>query len=294
MVALHQAVKAIDNGDCEVALVGGVNALLTPALTSAFTKAGMLSEDGRCKTFDARANGYVRGEGVGVILLKPLKKALLDKDHVYGIIKGSAVNHGGQVSSLTVPNPNAQADVIITACERGHVDVNTDDIEAHGTGTSLGDPIEINGLKKAFHALSEKQGKTSYPINYCGISTVKTNIGHLEAAAGIAGVIKVLLAMQHGKIPGNVHFKELNPHINIANSPFYIVEKTCEWKRLKDQEGQEIPRRAGISSFGFGGANAHLVIEEGALLLQVQHKRKTCLSCHTVCQDRCGTQTKNT
>ena len=256
--------NAIQDGDCEAAIVGGVNAMITPTLHIAFTQAGMLCEDGRCKTFDKAANGYVRGEGVGAILIKPLSKALADGDHIYAVIKGSAVNHGGHVSSLTVPNPVAQTALIIEACERGQIGVDTlSYVETHGTGTSLGDPIEVNGLKKAFKELGIKQGKEKVGLAYCGLGTVKTNIGHLEAAAGIAGVIKVLLAMRHGKLPGLVNFKELNPYVELKDSPFYLVEKTQAWKHLLDENGKEIPYRAGISSFGFGGANAHVVIEEG-------------------------------
>ena len=154
LVAIHHAVKAIHNGDCDMAIAGGVNVLLTPTLFIEYNKAGMLSEDGRCKTFDKTANGYVRGEGVGAILLKPLNKAIADGDTIYGVIKGTATNHGGRVNSLTVPNPNAQADVITQAIERAHVPADTISyIEAHGTGTALGDPIEVNGLKKAFSGL---------------------------------------------------------------------------------------------------------------------------------------------
>lgn len=186
-----------------------------------------------------------------------------DNDTIYGVIKGTAVNHGGSVSSLTVPNLNAQADVIMTAVERAKIGVDTISyIETHGTGTSLGDPIEVNGLKKAFRLLQKKQGKSNYINNYCGLGTVKTNVGHLEAAAGITGVIKILLAMQHQKLPGILNFNELNPYIQLQDSPFYIVEKTQDWIQLKDESGQEIPRRAGVSSFGFGGANAHIIIEE--------------------------------
>ena len=160
----------------------------------------MLSKDGHCKTFDKSANGYVRSEGVGVVLLKSLHKALADGDTIYGVIKGTAVNHGGRVSALTVPNPNAQADVIMKAIERSEIDVaSISYIETHGTGTSLGDPIEINGLKKAFQTLSKRQGETPLPTHYCGLGAVKTNIGHLEAAAGIASLIKMLLAFQHPK-----------------------------------------------------------------------------------------------
>jgi len=270
LVAIHQAVKAINNGDCDMAIAGGVNAILTPTLNIAFDQAGMLSEDGRCKTFDKSANGYVRGEGVGAILLKPLKKALEDNDFIYGVIKGSAVNHGGHVNSLTVPNPNAQAEAIVMACERAHVNIDTITyVEAHGTGTSLGDPIEVNGLKKAFQILQNKQDiKTT--TNYCGISSVKTNIGHLEAAAGIAGIIKVLLSLQKKKIPGLAHFKELNPYIDLKQSPFYIVDATKEWKNITNSEGKEILRRAGISSFGFGGVNAHIIIEERPKIISIE------------------------
>lgn len=267
LIAIHNAVKAIHNGDCELAIAGGVNALLTPTVFLAFNEAGMLSKDGRCKTFDKDANGYVRGEGVGAILLKPLQKALTDHDKIYGVIKGTAVNHGGHVSSLTVPNLNAQADLVVKAIERAQVAVDTISyIETHGTGTALGDPVEVSGLKKAFRLLHEKQGKAE-SISTCGLGTVKTNIGHLEAAAGIAGVIKILLAMQYQKLPGNLHFNELNPYIKFQDSPFYVVEKTKDWACFRDEADQEIPRRAGVSSFGFGGANAHVVIEEAPVML---------------------------
>lgn len=274
LFAIHHAVKAIQDGDCEIAIAGGVNAMLSPTLYVAFTKAGMLCEDGRCKTFDKSANGYVRGEGVGAILLKPLNKALKDRDHIYGVIKGTAINHGGHVSSLTVPNPNAQADVIISACQRAQIDPRTISyIETHGTGTALGDPIEINGLKKAFASLTEG-ALTKDRENYCGLGTVKTNVGHLEAAAGIVSVIKVLLAMQHGQLPGIVNFKELNPYIDIKSSPFYIVKQSKKWERLIDNEQKEVPRRAGISSFGFGGANAHIIVEEAPKMDKFPHSSK--------------------
>lgn len=264
LVALHLAVKAIQSHDCELAIAGGVSALITPTLYLQFTKAGMLCEDGRCKTFDKNANGYVRGEGVGAVILKSLDKALIDGDKIYGIIKGTAVNHGGHVSSLTVPNPVAQAALILSAVERAQIGVETISyIEAHGTGTALGDPIEVNGLKKAFSMLQEKQQLNVLPTSYCGLGSVKTNIGHLEAASGIAGLIKVLLAMQQKMLPGLVNFQEINPYIKLDNSPFYLVTKSKPWELLRDQLGREVPRRAGISSFGFGGTNAHVILEEG-------------------------------
>lgn len=257
LVAIHNAVRAIQGGDCEIAIAGGVNLLLTPKSFISANKAGMLSEEGRCKTFDSKANGYVRGEGSAAILLKPLNKALEDHDHIYGIIKGTAVNHGGHVKSLTAPNPNAQAELIVTALRRAKLDIGTIQyVEAHGTGTALGDPIEINGLKKAFQVIASEQGK-SLGKEYCGLGSVKTHIGHLESAAGIAGVIKVLLALRYQQIPANLHFEEINPYIEIKDSPFYIVDKNIPWVKTQD-----FPRRAGVSSFGFGGTNAHVVLEE--------------------------------
>ncbi len=263
LIAIHRAVETIASGHCNMAIAGGVNALLSPTLTLSFSKAGMLSEDGRCKTFDKRANGYVRGEGVGAILLKPLSQAQADGDHIYAIIKSTAENHGGQATSLTAPNPNAQTQLLIKAYKNADIDPSTISyIEAHGTGTSLGDPIEINGLKNAFTQLSKNSGQSLPTEAYCGLGSVKSNMGHLESAAGIAGVFKVLLSMQHKTLPANLHFKELNPHIQLQDSPFYIVKENRTWEALKDAKGQAIPRRSGVSSFGFGGANAHIVLEE--------------------------------
>ncbi|HEY1110409.1 MAG TPA: beta-ketoacyl synthase N-terminal-like domain-containing protein, partial [Opitutaceae bacterium] len=260
LVAIHRAIESIESGSSEMAIVGGVNALLSPAGFTAFTRAGMLCADGRCKTFDARANGYVRGEGVGALVLKPLSRAVRDGDRIYATIRGSAENHGGHVQSLTVPNPNAQARLLQDAWTRAGIDPATLGlIEAHGTGTPLGDPIEINGLKKAFSAAGA--GREGVATR-CAIGAVKTNIGHLETAAGIAGVIKVLLAMRHGRIPGNVHLGTLNPYIQVEGTGFYFPRESEAWARLRDRDGQELPRRAGVSSFGFGGANAHVVLEE--------------------------------
>jgi acyl transferase domain-containing protein/NADPH:quinone reductase-like Zn-dependent oxidoreductase/acyl carrier protein len=263
LVAIHRAVEAIKHGDCEMAIAGGVNVIASPALYIAFSKSGMLCEDGRCKTFDKRANGYVRGEGVGAIMLKPLSRARAEGDHIYAVIKGNAVNHGGRSNSLTAPNPNAQADLLIEAWEKSGLDPSTVTyIEAHGTGTSLGDPVEVNGLKKAFRELYKKRGIPAPAEPHCGIGSVKTNIGHLETASGIAGVFKVLLGMGNQKIPASINFEELNPYIQLKESPFYVVKETIPWKCLRDQNNHEIPRRAGISSFGFGGANAHIILEE--------------------------------
>ena len=263
LVALHRAINALHIGDCKMAIVGGVNLMLSPIGHIVLTKNGMLSKDGRCKTFDRTANGYVRGEGVGVVLLKPLIKAETDGDHIYAVIKGSAENHGGRTNSLTAPNPNSQAKLLIEAYERARIDPGTMTyIEVHGTGTELGDPIEVNGLKKAFENLYKKWNKTTPVKEHCGLGSVKTNIGHLEAAAGIAGVLKVVLGMKYRKIPASLHCNKINPYVELEGSPFYIVQKTKEWECLRNETGAIIPRRAGVSSFGMGGSNVHLVLEE--------------------------------
>ncbi|MEQ7053642.1 SDR family NAD(P)-dependent oxidoreductase [Paenibacillaceae sp. P-4] len=263
LIAIHQAVESIQHGGCVMAIAGGVNVMLTPTLHISESKAGMLSPDGRCKTFDERADGYVRGEGVAVVLLKPLRNAVSDGDHIYAVIRGSAVNHGGRGNSLTAPNPNAQAELLVEAYEKAGFAPNTVSyIEAHGTGTSLGDPVEINGLKKAFAILQKKHGQMSVTKQHCWIGSVKTNIGHLETAAGIAGVVKVLLAMKHATIPASLHMNKLNPYIRLDDGPLKIATQTIPWDPIKDDRERAIPRRAGVSSFGFGGANAHIVLEE--------------------------------
>ncbi|MBR3771445.1 MAG: polyketide synthase dehydratase domain-containing protein, partial [Clostridium sp.] len=262
LVAIHNAVRSIQRGECEQAIAGGVNVIASPSTFISFSKAGMLASDGKCKTFDKDANGYVRGEGSGAVMLKKLSKAKEDGDHIYAVVKGSAINHGGRAASLTAPNTKAQAELIVKAWKDAKVDPSTVTyIEAHGTGTSLGDPVEVNGLKKAFSILYQEAGKKIEP-HTCGIGSVKSNIGHLETAAGIASVMKVVLAMQHKKIPKTIHFKEQNPYIDFTESPFYVVSAPEEWTCQRDEEGLEIPRRAGISSFGFGGVNSHLVLEE--------------------------------
>lgn len=263
LVAIQKAVKSIQNGDCKMAIAGGVNALITPRLFIALSKAGMLSPDGNCKTFDKMANGYVRGEGAGAIFLKPLDKAVRDGDQIYAVIRGAAVNHNGHASSLTAPNPKAQAELLFNAYkDAGCAPDTISYIEAHGTGTELGDPVEINGLKKAFRKLSRYFNVQKEKTGYCGIGSVKTNIGHLEAAAGIAGIIKVMLAMKYETLPASINYKTMNPYIKIDDSPFFILDKTRPWNHQENNGRGKIPRRAGVSSFGFGGSNAHIVLEE--------------------------------
>ncbi|WP_139488194.1 SDR family NAD(P)-dependent oxidoreductase [Brevibacillus dissolubilis] len=262
-VAIHRAVKAIQNGECELAIAGGVSLLLSPHTYQTVGELGVLSPDGKCKTFDSRANGYVRGEGVGVLLIKPLSQAIADRDHIYAVIQGTAVNHGGKANSLTAPNSDAQAALLVKAYEDAGLSPSTVSyIEAHGTGTELGDPVEIDGLKKAFNELSRQDPQAANRHGYCGLGSVKTNIGHLEPASGIAGLMKIILSMQHGVLPRTLHFDKMNPYIDLKNSPFYIVDEQKTWDRLTDVAGNEIPRRAGISSFGFGGSNAHIIVEE--------------------------------
>ncbi|WP_367997217.1 type I polyketide synthase [Planktothrix pseudagardhii] len=263
LVALHLGVNALKDSECDMVMVGGISVLNTPTVFIQMSQLGMLSPTGQCQTFDQDADGYVRGEGAGIILLKPLTKAIEDRDHIYAVIKGSAVNHGGKSRTLSSPNIYAQAQVIRAAYTNANVPPNTVSyIEVHGTGTPLGDPIEVNALKRGFRQLYEQYKFPESPKHYCGLGTVKTNIGHLEGAAGIAGLIKVLLAMKHKKLPKILNFKRLNPRIELENSPFYIVDENQEWQPLKTESEEIIPRRAGVSSFGVGGVNAHVVLEE--------------------------------
>ncbi|WP_431040587.1 SDR family NAD(P)-dependent oxidoreductase [Streptomyces sp. P1-3] len=266
LVAIHRGVELLRAGRSGLALVGGVNTIVSPDLHIGYSRAGMLCEDGRCKTFSAQANGYVRGEGVGILVLKPLDRAERDGDRILGVIRGTAVNHGGRAHSLTAPNPNAQAELLKAAYREAGVDPRTVTyIEAHGTGTELGDPVELNGLKSAFGALYEETGQAPGTLPEparCGLGSVKSNIGHLELAAGVAGVIKVLLQMRHATLAQSLHCEELNPYLDFRDSPFEVVREQRPWERPRDAEGRAVPRRAGVSSFGFGGVNAHLVLEE--------------------------------
>ncbi|WP_444996462.1 SDR family NAD(P)-dependent oxidoreductase [Aliikangiella sp. IMCC44359] len=263
LVAIHRAVEAMKNGHCDSAIVGGVNTLLAPDGHVSFRKAGMLSVDGRCKTFSKHANGYARGEGVGIMMLKKLSDAERDGDHIYGLIKGSGENHGGRANSLTAPNPKAQADLLSGVYSRAQIDPRTVGyIEAHGTGTELGDPVEVNGMKMAFKDLYKATGDTSVRDTHVGIGSAKSNIGHLELGAGAAGAIKVLLQLKHKTLAKSLHNEELNPYIQLENTPFRVIGQTEPWPAICDEQGNEFPRRAGVSSFGFGGANAHIVFEE--------------------------------
>jgi polyketide synthase PksM len=246
LTSLHLACQSLLRGECDAAIAGGVNVSIHPSKYFVLSRGRYASSDGRCRSFGAGGDGYVPGEGVGTVLLKPLAAAEADGDHIYGVIKGTAVNHGGRTSGYTVPNPQAQAAVIARALETAGVAANAVSyIEAHGTGTALGDPIEIASLAKAF-GTEEKQ--------FCAIGSVKSNIGHCESAAGIAGLTKVLLQMRHRTLVASLHAEELNPHIDFAQTPFVVQRTAAPWGTS--------PRIAGLSSFGAGGANAHVIVAE--------------------------------
>ena len=250
LVAVHQACQALHSGDCDMALAGGVNVLVSPASIVATSRARMLSADGRCKTFDAAANGYARSEGCGILVLKRLSDAERDGDPICAIITGSAVNQDGASSGLTVPNGGAQQRLIAATLARAGVEGgDVDYLEAHGTGTSLGDPIEVQAAAAAY-------GVGRDPNRPLLIGSAKTNIGHLESAAGIAGLIKVVLSLQHEVLPQNLHFENPSPHIPWDSLPVRVVDKAIPW------HANGKPRRAGTSSFGFSGTNAHVLIEE--------------------------------
>ncbi|NDV85374.1 SDR family NAD(P)-dependent oxidoreductase [Aurantimonas aggregata] len=276
MTALYQAVRALQEGDCDMALAGGVNLIWSPNHFVAFAKAGMLSKNGEAKAFDDRADGYVRGEGGAVLLLKPLSKALADDDPIHALVRGVGVNHGGRTNSLTVTSPAAQAELIAGVIRVAGVGPQTISyVEAHGPGTPLGDPIEIAGLKQAFAALAAEAGVT-LPPDSCGIGSVKTNIGHLEGAAGVAGIVKVLAALRHGRLPANVGFGQLNRLIDLSETPFRIQSEATDWPSAAGE-----PRRACVSSFGFGGSNGHVLLEEPPATL-VETDAGSVLSWHVI------------
>lgn len=250
LVAIHQACQALRLGECDLALAGGANVLLTPATMITFSSAHMLAPDGRCKTFDAAADGYVRGEGCGVIVIKRLEDAIRDGDRIRAVIRGSAINQDGASGGLTVPNGVAQQRVIADALQRAGLEPkDVGYLEAHGTGTSLGDPIEAQAAGAVLGAGRE-------PDRPLLMGSAKTNIGHLEAAAGIAGVIKVVLSLENELLPQHLHFQNPSPHIPWDRLAVEVVKEATPWER------NGAPRIAGVSSFGFAGTNAHVILEE--------------------------------
>ncbi|MCE2449788.1 MAG: acyltransferase domain-containing protein [Candidatus Latescibacteria bacterium] len=250
LIAVHYAVAALRQGEVDMALVGGVHTVLSPHITREMAELGMLSASGRCRAFDAAADGFVRGEGCGVVVLKRLSKAEDDGDRIWGVIRGSAVNQNGASAGPTVPNGPAQERVIEEALARASVvPAEVDYLEAHGAGSGFGDPIEV----QAAAAVYGKGREADRPLL---IGSVKTNIGHLEPAAGVASLIKTVLAMKRGVIPKNLHFEEPSPHLDWDQLPVQVVSAMTEWPR---HDGR--PRRAGVSAFGISGTNSHVVVE---------------------------------
>jgi acyl transferase domain-containing protein/acyl carrier protein len=251
LVAIHLACQSLLNQECDMALAGGASVSVPHGHGAIYSEGGIISPDGHCRAFDADARGTVKGSGVGVVLLKRLSDALADGDTIHALIKGTAINNDGAMKvGYTAPSIEGQAGVIEEALLVAQVEPETIGyIEAHGTGTLLGDPVEIAALTQAFRRETERKG-------FCAIGSVKTNIGHLDAAAGVAGFIKTVQMLTHKQLPPSLHFKKENPNIDFANSPFFVNAKLGEWE---DGEG---PRRAGVSSFGIGGTNAHVVLEE--------------------------------
>ena len=255
LTAIHLACQDLKLGRTSLAIAGGVNVSIHPNKYLALSAGQFISSDGHCQSFGEGGDGYIPGEGVGVVILKRLSEAQRDGDHIYGIIRGSALNHGGKTNGYTVPNPQAQAGAISRALAESQTDArHISYIEAHGTGTRLGDPIEIAALSKAFRQYTQE-------TEFCLIGSAKSNIGHCESAAGIAGLTKVLLQMQHQQIAPSLHSTELNPHIDFHTTPFVVNQSLRPWEPPV-MEGRRLPRIAGISSFGAGGSNAHLIVEE--------------------------------
>ncbi|BBB92538.1 MAG TPA: SDR family NAD(P)-dependent oxidoreductase [Methylomusa anaerophila] len=259
LTAIHLACQSIRRGECKAAVAGGVNFSIHPNKYLLLAQKNFVSSKGRCESFGQDGDGFVPGEGVGAVLLKPLARAIADRDHIYGVIKATAINHGGKTNGYTVPNPNAQARVICMALREAGINPRTISyLEAHGTGTALGDPIEIASLTKAFREYTgDKQ--------FCSIGSVKSNIGHCESAAGIAAVTKVLLQLKYCQLVPSLHSKALNSNIDFIQTPFKVQQELASWNQPEisiNGKTKKYPRIAGVSSFGAGGSNAHVVIEE--------------------------------
>lgn len=248
LVALHTACRALKNGECDMAVAGGINLLMLPTKNSIFES--VESYEGVVRSFDKYANGTTWAEGAGMLFVKPLKKALEDRDCIYAVIKGSAVNNDGSSNGITAPNAQAQEEVIVKAWQEARVNPETISyVESHGTATVLGDPIEVSGLAGAFKKFTDRK-------QFCAIGTVKTSIGHTVSASGIAAVIKIIKAFHNNRIPPTLNFNRPNPYINFIETPLYVGAKPMEWPKT------DIPRRAGISSFGLSGTNCHVLLEE--------------------------------
>ena len=258
LAAVHYACAGIKSGECDMAVAGGVK--IWPASLKNEFQMGIESGDSRTKTFDDNSDGTAKGEGVAAILLKPLKKAIEDRDPIYAVIKGSSVNQDGASNGITAPNPAAQAEVISRAWENAGIDPETMGyIEAHGTGTKLGDPIEIDGIRKAFRKYTSRN-------QFCAVSSVKSNLGHLDNAAGIVGIVKAALALKNRELPPSLHFRTPNGAIDFIGSPVYVNDRSRKW------ETDGSPRRCGVSSFGMSGTNCHIVMEEAPVQKQAERE----------------------
>jgi len=256
LTAIHEACEHLLREECELALAGGVNLYLHPSTYVGLCSQRMLSTDGRCRSFGADASGFVPGEGVGVVVLKPLSAAERDGDRIHGTILASGINHGGRTHGYTVPNPRAQRDLVRETLARAGIGADRIGcVEAHGTGTAMGDPIEVEGLTQAFAATAAGTG-------FCALGSVKSNIGHLEAAAGVAGLTKVLLQFRHGELAPTLHSERPNPDLDLAATPFVLPQRATPWPRPQARDGAPALRTATVSSFGAGGANAFLVVQE--------------------------------
>src|SRR5581483_4174377 len=251
LVAVHLGCQSLNNHESDLVLAGGVSVLVPHRLGYVYEEGGMMSPDGICRTFDVRAKGTVFGSGVGIVVLKRLSDAIADGDHIHAIIRGGATNNDGAFKvGFTAPSVVGQAQVIAEAMANAGVHPETINyIEAHGTGTELGDPIEVAALTRAHRASTSKTG-------YCAIGSVKPNVGHLDAAAGVSSLIKTVLALEHRQIPPTINYERPNPKIDFENSPFFVNTTLRPWPI------DGAPRRAGVSSLGFGGTNAHLIVEE--------------------------------
>jgi acyl transferase domain-containing protein/acyl carrier protein len=251
LIAVHIGCQSLLNGECDMVLAGGVSIVVPQRVGYIHHEGGISSPDGHCRAFDAKAQGTVGGSGVGVVILKKLEDAIADRDNILAVIAGSAVNNDGSSKiGFTAPSVEGQAKVITEAQAMACVDASSITyVEAHGTGTVLGDPVEVAGLIRSFEATTDQR-------QFCAIGSVKTNVGHLDAAAGVAGLIKTVLALQHKMLPPSLHFEQPNSRIDFENSPFYVNATLSQWNTEK------LPRRAGVSSFGIGGTNAHVILEE--------------------------------
>ena len=272
IVSVHQAINALKNNECKMALAGGVNLYLHPYKYVSLSQVKMLSRTGKCYAFSNKADGFVPGESVSAILLKPLKEAIKDHDYIYGVVKASGINHDGQSNGYMAPNPYAQSSLVKSVLKMANMSArDISYIEAHGTGTPIGDPTEINALTSAFaDTTNEKQ--------FCSIGSIKTNIGHSEGAAAIVGIIKVLLQMKHQQLVPSRYADDVSKAIDFSQTPFVLQDKLSRWQRpvvVENGMKKEIARIGGISSFGAGGANGHIILEEFEQNVSIQQEEKT-------------------